>query len=648
MTQGNTGFLHGVRSSDNQEEILSGQSLKVVKEKEQMRHRYVMFVTCILAVGMAVMMGWLLNHAWAQSTGATTRISVGLYGNGANGSSEFAAISADSRFVAFYSDATNLVSGDTNGQVDVFVHDRVMGGITRASVVSDSTQANGYSRFPAISAGGRFVAFQSDATNLVSGDTNGQIDIFVHDGLTGDVTRVSVASDGTEGLDGSSLYPAISAGGRFVAFESYADNLVISDTNGYYDIFVHDRDTDDDGVFDEPGHVNTVRVSVASDGTEADSISDSPSISADGRFVAFESYATNLVADDTNGRLDVFLHDRDTDGDGVFDEPGEVSTIRVSVASDGTEGNGYSLTPVISADGRYVAFESEADNLVPSDTNEYTDIFLRDWKYGVTTRVSVSSAGTEAHWHSDAPSISFNGRYVAFTSQAYDLDPVCRSDDWYVFVRDRLTGETSCVSLASDDTPAEESSWNPSISADGRFVAFGSDANNLVPGDNNESRDIFLRDREAAGSVGVTIPTSGGTLVASGIVMDFPSNTFTDTVVVTHTAYLPGEAPSPGGSLIGIDHFFDIDAIYASTGQPAQPAPGQIYTVTISYGEGEKGPAIEGTLALYYWNGSQWVPEASSVYTASNTVVAAPNHLSLWAVLGETRRVYLPLVLKND
>jgi Tol biopolymer transport system component len=613
-----------------------------------MRHRFVVFVAFILAVGMVVMIARSLNYAWAQSTGATTRISVDLYGNEANGSSTFPAVSANSRFVAFDSGATNLVSVDTNDHQDIFVHDRAMGGITRVSVVSDSTQADGSSYAPAISAGGRFVAFHSYATNLVAGDTNGWVDVFVHDGLTGDVARVSVAGDGTEGLHGGSLYPAISADGRFVAFYSCADNLVISDTNDYCDVFVRDRDADDDDVFDEPGEMSTVRVSVATDGTEADSLSDSPSISADGRFVAFESYASNLVAGDANGVFDVFLHDRDTDGDTVFDEPGEVSTIRISVASDGTEGNGYSNTPVISADGRYVAFESEADNLVPSDTNEYQDIFLRDWKYGVTTRVSVSSTGEEGDGHSEAPSISFNGQYVAFVSWAYDLDPVCSYAARHVFVRDWLTGQTTCVSLASDGTEAYGDSWNPSISADGRFVAFGSDANNLVPGDSNESRDIFVRDRIAAGSVGVTIPTSGGTLAASGIVLDFSSNTFTDTVVVTHTAYSTGGAPSPGENLIGIDNFFDIDAIYESTGRPAQPAPGKTYTVTISYSEEEKGAAIENTLALYYWNGSQWVSEASSVYTANNTVVAAPNHLSLWAVLGETRRVYLPLVLKDN
>lgn len=215
-------------------------------------------------------------------------------------------------------------------------------------------------------------------------------------------------------------------------------------------------------------------------------------------------------------------------------------------------------------------------------------------------------------------------------------------------MRDWLTGQTTCVSLASDGTQAYGDSWNPSISADGRFVAFGSDADNLVPGDNNESRDIFVRDRKAAGPVGGTIPASGGTLAASGIVMDFPPNTFTDTVVITHTAYSSGNAPPSGENLTGIDHFFDIDAIYESTGQPGQPAPGQTYTMTVSYSEEEKGPAIEDTLALYYWNGSQWLQEASSVVdTANNTVIAAPNHLSLWSVLGETRRIYLPLVVRD-
>jgi len=613
-----------------------------------MKHRPAMLIACMLAVGIALILSTSLNDVWAQSSGATKRISIGLYGQEANGGSEFPAISANSRFVAFASDATNIVSGDTNNKRDIFVYDRAAGWMTRVSIAGDGTEANGDNYLPAISADGRFVAFSSYATNLVTGDTNNWVDVFVHDRQTGDTVRVSVASDGSQGQYGGSNYPAISADGRFVAFWSCATNLVPSDTNGYCDIFVRDRDTDENGVFDEPGKVSTVRVSIASDGTQANSDSYFPAISADGRFVVFESYADNLVAGDTNSQSDVFLHDRDADEDGVFDEPGEVSTTRISVASNGTEGNGNSGSAAISADGRYVAFESDATNLVPSDTNGEQDIFLRDWRYGVTTRISVSSSGTEGDGFSEAPSISFNGRYVAFVSWAYDLDPVCNYAARHILLRDRMTGQTACVSLASDGTQAYGDSWNPSISADGRYVAFGSDADNLVPGDDNSSRDIFVRDRGAGGPVAGTIPTSGGLLVASGIVMDFPPNTFTDTAVVTHTSRSAADAPSPGNDLTGIGHFFDVDATYESTGLPAQPASGKAYTVTVSYSDEEKGPAIESTLAFYYWDGGQWVKEPSSqVDAVNNTVTATPNHMSLWAVLGETRRVYLPLVLSN-
>jgi hypothetical protein len=137
-------------------------------------------------------------------------------------------------------------------------------------------------------------------------------------------------------------------------------------------------------------------------------------------------------------------------------------------------------------------------------------------------------------------------------------------------------------------------------------------------------------------------------LAASGLVIDFPPHTFSDTVMITYTVRAPDDAPSPGEGLIGMGRFFDLDAVYESTGQPAQPASGQSYVVTISYSEEEKGPAIEDTLALYYWSESQWVQEPSSVVdSANNTVTAAPDHLSLWAVLGGTQYVYLPFVLKD-
>ena len=238
-----------------------------------------------------------------RHTGQTTRVSVASDGTQGNSDSGSPSISADGRYVAFTSDASNLVSGDMNGVYDVFVHDRQSGQTTRLSLASDGTQGNVESMWPSISADGRYVAFASAASNLVSGDTNESYDIFVHDRQTGQTTRVSLASDGTQGDYDSSLPPSISADGRYVAFASLASNLVSGDTNGVYDVFVHDRQTG-----------QTTRLSVASDGTQGD---DSSyffySISADGRYVAFSSTATNLVSGDTNDFGDVFVRDRGGD-----------------------------------------------------------------------------------------------------------------------------------------------------------------------------------------------------------------------------------------------------------------------------------------------------------------------------------------------
>ncbi|PKN65255.1 MAG: hypothetical protein CVU57_11495, partial [Deltaproteobacteria bacterium HGW-Deltaproteobacteria-15] len=303
------------------------------------------------------------------------RVSVSSDGSEGNGSSVYSSISADGRYVAFQSTASNLVSGDTNGKDDIFVHDRQTGATTRVSVSSGGLEGNGFSNGrPSISADGRYVAFQSTASNLVSGDTNGKYDIFVHDRQTGATTRVSVSSNGSEG-NSNSYSPSISSDGSYVAFDSNASNLVPGDTNENYDIFVHERQTG-----------ATSRVSVGSDGSEGNGRSSNPSISADGRYVAFNSDAGNLVPVDTNGDYDVFVHDRQTG-----------ATSRVSVSSDGSEGNSYSLFPVISADGRYVAFASNAGNLVPGDTNGIYDIFVHDRQTGATSRVSVSSDGSEGN-----------------------------------------------------------------------------------------------------------------------------------------------------------------------------------------------------------------------------------------------------------
>jgi Tol biopolymer transport system component len=414
-------------------------------------------------------------------SGTTTRVSVASDGTEGNDASFYSSISPDGRYVAFDSLAYNLVPGDTNDYLDVFVYDRQTGETRRVSVASDGTQTDaGHSYDPSISVNGRYVAFNSEASDLVFGDTNGYHDIFVHDLQTGETSCVSVASNGTQAISGPSYYAAISANGRYVAFASVARNLIPNDTNDAQDIFVHDRQTGETG-----------RVSVASGGAQANNYSDRPSISADGRYVAFFSEATNLVPADTNGRSDVFVHDRQTG-----------QTSRVSVASEGTEATGHSYYASISADGRYVVFASVASNLVPNDTNGAIDVFVHDRQTGETSCVSVASDGTQANdTSSRPPSISADGRYVAFYSKADNLVPNDTNGVGDVFVHDRQTGETSRVSVASDGTQSNagfSDEPTPSISTNGRNVAFSSSASNLVPGDTNGWADIFVHARDGA------------------------------------------------------------------------------------------------------------------------------------------------------
>jgi Tol biopolymer transport system component len=359
------------------------------------------------------------------------------------------------------------------------------GTTTRVSVRSNGTQGNDFSAEASLSATGRFVAFSSVATNLVGGDTNGVPDVFVHDRKTDKTTRVSVASDGTQGNDFSDA-PSLSATGRYVAFFSLASNLVSGDTNGTGDVFVHDRATG-----------QTTRVSVRSNGTQGNDLSLHPSLSATGRYVAFDSLATNLAeGGDTNSTSDVFVHDRETG-----------QTTLVSVASDGTQGSGYSDIPSISATGRYVAFHSFATNLVSDDTNGVPDVFVHDRKTGQTTRVSVASDGTQGNDNSDGFSLSATGRYVAFHSFATNLaeggDTNSTSD---VFVHDQASGQTTRVSVASNGTQGNGGSYDPSISATGRYLAFYSDASNLVNGDTNSIGDIFVHNRQGVGSVEEPLP----------------------------------------------------------------------------------------------------------------------------------------------
>jgi len=405
--------------------------------------------------------------------GRTERVSIASDGTQANSLSVTSNISGDGRYVVFDSDASSLVPGDTNSASDVFVRDRQTGTTTRVSVATDGSEGNAGSTRPKISADGRYVSFGSVASHLVAGDTNGVVDVFVHDLQTGTTTRVSVTSGGGQSNAFTFTESAISEDGRYVAFYSSATNLVAGDTNGVNDIFVHDRQTS-----------TTTRESVKSDGTQANGGSSLPAISGDGRYVVFESVATNLVPGDLNGKQDIFIHDRQGG-----------STSRVNVPVSDFEANGDAHFPTISRDGKVAAYFSEATNIVAGDTNGASDVFVHELTTGNRSRVSVASDGTQGNGASAVPSLSADGRYVAFNSQATNLvtgDTNAASD---VFIRDRQTGTTTRDSLDGDEAQGNNSSSTPSISGDGRYFSFTSAASNLVAGDTNGVLDIFARDR---------------------------------------------------------------------------------------------------------------------------------------------------------
>lgn len=472
-------------------------------------------------------------------------------------------ISPNGRFVAFATAAQGLVAGDNNRFSEVFLKDRRTGttklvsgtfdggggirppdpteGIFRSYGDGGGDSALSYD--PSVSANGRYVAFTSHAMNLVPGDTNLATDVFVNDTKTGQTARVSVSSKGDQGMElcatcpynqwviPDSFYPSMSANGRFVSFASLADNLVDADTNGTDDVFVHDRESGE-----------TTRVSVASDGSQSamqcetrslvclvpDQWQPRSSISADGRFVAFDSDASDLVSDDTNNVADIFVHDRESK-----------ETERVSVNSAGEEarddrqyinnwansGSTLGASPytstaqrTISADGRYVVFASSAENLVPHDANTDTvafrathpdgvDIFVRDRKLDRTRRVSVGATGLEAGRRLSAedaaqinnnlrPSISADGRFVTWAVMDIQNLTQTPADNRGVMLHDLLTNSTEFVSWQVGDECSSPWVVLSEASDGGRFVAFSSPCKHIEQ-DHFPGADIYVRHRGA-------------------------------------------------------------------------------------------------------------------------------------------------------
>lgn len=420
---------------------------------------------CCLAAACAA------GAAGAEAQAGPDLISVGATRTATNGTSSGVASDGDGSVVAFYSDATLLVGGDTNQARDVFVFDSAIGDVERVSISSSGRQANRASHLaggaPSLSADGRFVAFYSDATNLVDDELNGERNVFLRDREAGITTLVSVALNGAP-ANGPSLFPSISADGRYVAFQSQASNLVADDTNGVADIFVRDM---------EAG------VTIRACSVQGDRFSSSPALSADASFVAFASAATNLVAGDTNGLVDIFVCE--VNGDTVE---------RVSVGPGGIQGNGDSILPAIDGDGTVVAFKSLANNLVTGDKNGVVDVFAFDRSAGAIERISVDRLGQDADDFSFPPSVSEDGRFIAFGSFATDIIEFDTNHASDVFVRDRnigislLVGRNKVGEQPNRGTP----DIPPAISGDGMMVAFVSFATNLSDSDRNQSSDIYL------------------------------------------------------------------------------------------------------------------------------------------------------------
>ena len=395
------------------------------------------------------------------------------------------------------------------------LEDRRLLSVSIVSTVSGGAGlGNGVAREPSVSANGRYVAFSSTSNNLVAGDTNGVSDIFLRDTSNNTTILISVNTAGAAG-NGASVEPSISSDGRFVSFTSSASDLLAAgvDTNLHADIFVRDVQAG-----------TTRRVSADSTGPNftgnANGVSAEPFTSPDGDFVVFTSRATDMAsgvtdrtdATDPLGQAanvnDVFIRDL------TSNNPNNAIRM-VSVNTTGTtSGNARSFDASVSSGGRFVAFRSDASDLVTGDTNGKRDIFVRDMNSGVTTRVSVATGGGQSNGDSDSPSISEDGRYVVFSSVGTNLAGNDNNNARDVFIHDRNDGSTRLVSVnqirtASGGGSANPESYEPTISSEGRYVAFTSDASDLVTGDNNNSTDIFLYDVQSGSMTLVSANTAG-------------------------------------------------------------------------------------------------------------------------------------------
>ncbi|MGE3310107.1 MAG: S8 family serine peptidase, partial [Limisphaerales bacterium] len=395
-------------------------------------------------------------------------------------------ISEDGRWVAFVSAATNLVAGDDEGFLDVFLRDRETDAVERVSQTRSGAGGQGDSESPSVSADGRFVAFVSSAANLVPGDGNQTRDVFLWDRTSRQVEMISLRTDGRNAGNGVSEVPMVSRDGNLVVFASDATDLVARDGNQVRDVFIRDR-----------SKRVTERLSVASDGSEALDWSDAPTMSGDGAVVAFHSGAPNLVPGDTNQRWDVFVRNR--------------SVGRTEALVGALAGDDDSLYPLVSGDGKWVAFSSASTNFAGGATQGRLVLLLIDRESGRIVRPGGLAPGVLPSADNYAFGISRDGRFVSLTTDEPGLAPGGELGFYRTFLYDRLRDLHEMVAVSDAGVVADDTSFYGPVSGDGRFLAFVSNAKALVPGDGNAVGDVFVRDRgESTADLGTRVSGEAG------------------------------------------------------------------------------------------------------------------------------------------
>ncbi len=535
---------------------------------------------------LAILLGFVTN-AHAQNNELIRRVPFSTNGEQANGPSDEAAISADGRYVAFKSAASNLVEGDTNDTEDVFLLDTTTGYLSRISVNASGEQGNSNSYFPSISADGRFIAFGSAASNLVPLDSNQNPDIYVYDRQTQKLKVVSVSSEGVLGND-FSTHPTISSNGRFVLFQSYADNLVPGDTNGFGDEFVYDLQTG-----------QTTRESLTSSGAQSGGTSAftpyfKSSISSDGRYVVFLSF-DDIVPDDHNNRVDVFVRDRLT---------GDVQ--RVSIGSNGEEGDEDSYYPTISDDGRFVAFYSRSTTLVPQETNATDNVYVYDRQTSKLALISQNAQGQAGNSFSLYPRISADGNTVVFESNADNLVAGDTNGKIDVFYKNLSSNDIRRITNL--DVQGNGDSFLSGISPAADYITFYTRGNSLVGGDTNAQTDTFIYHP----ALSVDIQTTPQFLLYK------PGQTVTFSLTVTNNGNIPDA--------------FRILFSGDLTGTPSETAtpelnPGETFSRTIAIIVPEDEPLFTGLMHI----------DAVSIYD--------PNVKDTAAISINPKQIFLPMIV---